>query len=76
MKITKRERERVAELLSMLACQPEEWDLVTQNIKGFSCRHREIARQAACRSLESWESREWRAAYAEAEAMIRTGWTP
>lgn len=78
MKITKRDRERVAEMLSMLACQPDGWPWVVEYIPGFSSRRREIADKAVAAAADGdcyWAPR-WREVYAEAEAMIRTGWSP
>jgi hypothetical protein len=69
---TKQQREDAARQLSGLACQ-EEWI--------YSSRH--VCRLASLAAKAAWIGRcvvlyddSWRCAYAEAEAMIRTGWSP
>lgn len=80
MKITKRVREEAATLLSAAACCGDDQRFVwEQGFPQFATASRVLA-VAAFNAAKVRRSRaktgRWRAHWAEAEALLRTGWSP
>ena len=85
MKISKRVREEAARLCSILACNAaartrETWCWSTVNAReatGVSRRVASVAHYAWAEAvLTAWPAADAFVRYAEAEALLRTGWTP
>jgi hypothetical protein len=76
MKITKRVREEAAVLLSMLASQTA-WRDGIYSVPGVSLKARTLANLAVGTAIyNTTTDHGWLDGYAEAEAMLRTGWKP
>jgi hypothetical protein len=81
MRITKRVREEAALFCTAVACSGDFdlFDIDYMCSLGISDPGRKLANRAltvACSLPTDWSAEMWREDWAEAEALLRTGWTP
>lgn len=73
--VSSKVRKEAADMLAILASQPE-WEFYVSTLPG---RWSEAARQLAMDAqspVPLWGPDGWPEMYAEAESMLRTGWSP
>lgn len=73
MKYSKKTREEAALLLGQLASQ-QGWRFFIDEMHQFTDSQRSLAKAAWGAVTHRYSADQWRETYAEAEALIRTGW--
>lgn len=70
-------RKEAAALLAILASQPESWPWFIDDCPWpCSDKARKLAERAWDAAADCAPVEPWRAIYAEAECLLRTGWSP